>query len=456
MSERPQSQHSTDELAQLAQQVCERVAGNEQIEVCVSTTRSTTVRAYNGDVESLRSGHSAAIGIRIVAQGRQGFASAGSLDADVVADTLAAARSNVTFGESDPHQGLAEPDGVAPPGLEIADPAVLSVSDADKIEAAIDLERRCLAADSRISGVRVAAWSDGWSQAALASSAGICVQAEHGSCSIGAQPLATDGDETQIGYAGDAARRPDELDAERVVCESTELATGQLGATKPPSERVTVVLAPPVAAAFIGVVASMLSADSVLKGRSPFADRVGERIADERLRLLDDPTDPTTLGAANFDGEGLAARRNELISAGVLRGFLHNAYTARRSATSSTGSAVRSTRSLPGVGTHAPAIATGELGNDTLYASIKRGVLVRGVSGLHSGVNPTSGDFSVGAWGHRISDGELAEPFREATIASTLQRMLLDISGIGATAERLAGGMSMPPLVVADVALSGV
>lgn len=449
-------QYDTDELAQLARQVCEHAQGSEQIEVCVSTGRSTTVRAYNGDVESLRSGHSAAIGVRVITDGRQGFASAGSLDDDVVADTLAAARRNVMFGEPDPHQGLAEPDDVVPPGLDLSDPAVLSVSDADKIAAAIDLERRCLSADPRISGVRVAAWSDGWSQSALASSAGICVQSEHGSCSVGAQPLATDGDETQIGYAGDAAWRPDELDVDRVVTESTSLATGQLGATKPPSERVAVVLAPPVAAAFIGVVASVLAADSVLKGRSPFADRVGEQIADERLHLVDDPTDPTTLGAANFDGEGLAARRNPLISAGVLRGFLHNAYTARRSDTASTGSAVRGTRSLPGVGTHAPVVATGDIAAGDLYASIGDGVLVRGVSGLHSGVNPTSGDFSVGAWGHRISGGELSEPFREATIASTLQRMLLGIGGVGATAERLAGGMSMPPLVVADIALSGV
>lgn len=449
-------QYDTDELAQLARQVCEQAQGSEQIEVCVSTGRSTTVRAYNGDVESLRSGHSAAVGVRVITDGRQGFASAGSLDDDVVADTLSAARSNVMFGEPDPHQGLAESDDVAPPGLDLSDPAVLGVSDADKIAAAIDLERRCLAADPRISGVRVAAWSDGWSQSALATSTGICVQSEHGSCSVGAQPLATDGDETQIGYAGDAAWRPDELDIDRVVTESTSEATGQLGATKPPSERVTVVLAPPVAAAFIGVVASVLAADSVLKGRSPFADRVGEQIADERLHLVDDPTDPTTLGAANFDGEGLAARRNALISAGVLRGFLHNAYTARRSDTASTGSAVRGTRSIPGVGTHAPVVATGDIAADKLYASIENGVLVRGVSGLHSGVNPTSGDFSVGAWGHRIAGGQLAEPFREATIASTLQRMLLGICGIGATAEPLAGGMSMPPLVIADIALSGV
>ena len=88
MSER--RQFDTDELAQLAQRVCEQVQGDEQIEVCVSTGRSTTVRAYNGDVESLRSGRTAAIGVRVIEYGRQGFASAGSLDADVVSDTLAA------------------------------------------------------------------------------------------------------------------------------------------------------------------------------------------------------------------------------------------------------------------------------------------------------------------------------------------------------------------------------
>ncbi len=450
------SRLSPDELASLAQQVCERAVGSEQIEVCVSTGRSTTVRAYDGEVESLRSGVTAAIGVRVVEDGRQGFASAGSLDLDVVSDVLTAARRNVAFGEPDPHQCLAEPDGVEPPGLDLSDPSVLSVSDADKIAAAIDLERRCLHADPRISGVRVAAWSDGWSQSALASSTGLCVQISAGSCSVGVQPLATDGDETQIGYAGDAARRPDQLDIDRVVAESTALATGQLGATKPPSERLPVVLAPSVAAAFIDVVTSVLAADSVLKGRSPFAERVGSQIADARLNLFDDPTDPATLGAANFDGEGLAARRNALITAGVLDGYLHNAYTARRSGTASTGSAVRSARSLPGVGTHAPVVGTGDIANDELHAFVTDGVLVRGVSGLHSGVNPTSGDFSVGAWGHRISGGALAEPFREATIASTLQRMLLGICGIGATAEPLGGGMSMPPVVVADVALSGV
>ncbi|MDG2113858.1 MAG: TldD/PmbA family protein [Actinomycetota bacterium] len=443
------------ELPDLAASMIARATPDEQLEVYVSRGRSTTVNAYDGEVESLRSGTSQAIGVRVIVAGRQGFASAGSLDPDVVADTLAEARENLQFAEVDPHQGLAEPDGVPEPGLDLVDRAVLSVTEDEKIEMAIDLERRCFAADQRVSGVRTSAWSDGWGEAALASTAGISVYSEGGSCSVGVQPLAVEGDETQIGYGGDAARRPDQLDLDKVIADAVEGATGLLGATKPQSERVTVVFEPSVAAAFLGTVAGSLTGDRVLKGRSPFAERVGEDIAVSGLTLIDDPTDPRSLGADNHDGEGLASRRNVLIDAGTLGGFLHNSYTARRAGVASTGSAVRGARSTPGVGLHAMTILPGELDRDAVLAAVGEGIFVRGVNGLHSGVNPVSGDFSVGAYGHRISGGALGEPFREATIASTLQRMLLDLVIVGGDFAFLPGGTGMASLAIADISLSG-
>jgi len=447
--------NANPELPDLAASVVAGAHAGEQLEVYVSRGRSTTVKAYDGQVESLRSGTTQAIGVRVVVDGRQGFASAGSLDPDVVADTVAEARENLQFAEVDPHQGLAHPDGVPEPGLDLVDRAVLDLSEDDKIEMAIDLERRCLAGDPRITGVRTSAWSDGWGEAALASTAGIAVFSEGGSCSVGVQPLAVDGDETQIGYAGDAARRPDELDIDKVITEAVEGATGLLGATKPASDKVTVVFEPSVAAAFLGTVAGALTGDRVIKGRSPFAERLDEEIAVSSLTLVDDPTDPRSLGADNHDGEGLAARRNVLIDGGVLQRFLHNSYTARRAQASSTGSAVRGARSTPGVGLHAMTIVPGDLERDALLAAVGDGVFVRGVNGLHSGVNPVSGDFSVGAYGHHIRAGELAEPFREATIASTLQRMLFDLVHVGGDFEFLPGGTGMASLAIADISLSG-
>ena len=444
------------ELPEVADELVSLAQHNEQIEVCLSRSRSTTVKAYSGQVESVRSGMSEGVGIRVIVNGQQGFATAGSLDHQVLAHVLEEARGNLQFAESDPDQGLAEPDGVKSPNLDLVDPEVLKMSDDQKSSIAVELEQRCLSADPRVSSVRSAAWSDGWGEFALASTNGISVYAEGGSCSIGVQPLAVEGSETQIGYAGDAARRPDLLDLDRVVTEAVEGATAMLGASKPISERLTVVFEPGVTSAFLGTIAGSLTGDRVVKGRSPFAERLGEQVGASKLTLFDDPTNIDSLGADNHDGEGLAARKNMIIQNGVLSQFLHNSYTARRSGTSSTGSAVRGARSTPSVGLHALCLEPGVDDREALFKKVGNGVFVRGVNGLHSGVNPVSGDFSVGAYGHKIRNGALAEPFSEATIASTLQRMLLDVAIIGGDFEFLPNGSGMSSIAIDDIALSGM
>ena len=145
-----------------------------------------------------------------------------------------------------------------------------------------------------------------------------------------------------------------------------------------------------------------------------------------------------------------------IIEKGVLSQFLHNSYTGRRAGVSSTGSAVRGPRSTPSVGVHALCLEPGTGDRNTLFEEISSGIFVRGVNGLHSGVNQVSGDFSVGAYGHKIRDGALAEPFSEATIASTLQRMLLDVVAIGGDFEFLPGGSGMASIAIEDIALSGM
>ena len=170
-----------------------------------------------------------------------------------------------------------------------------------------------------------------------------------------------------------------------------------------------------------------LAGDAVIKGRSLFANRIGDEVAAPFITLVDDPTNPLAFGATDFDGEGLAARRTPLISAGVLQGFLHNTYTARRMGVSSTASAVRGPKSTPSVGVHAAALAPGTRSRADLIAGVDHGVLIQEVSGLHSGVNPVSGDFSTGAEGMLIAGGTLGRPVREFTIASTIQRLLHDV-----------------------------
>jgi PmbA protein len=268
-------------------------------------------------------------------------------------------------------------------------------------------------------------------------------------------PLVEEGGDTQIGSGTTAARAPSELDAERAVVDGVGRAVRLLGAVKPPSRRVTVVLDPEVTAELLAILGGTLSGDAVLKGRSLFAGREEEAVAAAPVTLVSDPTDPAAFGAGHVDGEGLARRRVPLIEAGTLRGFLYDTASGRRAGRPSTGSAARSYSSTPGVGAPALTLTPGDRGQAELIAAVGEGVYVQEVSGLHSGVNPVSGDFSVGATGLAIRGGALAEPFREATIASTLQRILLDVVEVGADHEWLPAGAAGVTLVVRDISLGG-
>ncbi|MBU6242348.1 MAG: TldD/PmbA family protein, partial [Acidobacteria bacterium] len=273
-------------------------------------------------------------------------------------------------------------------------------------------------------------------------------------CYVSVGTLADDGDETQTGFGFSVGRSPAEFDLPRAAREAADRATRLLGATKPQSKRTTVVLDPYVTAQFLRVLSGSFSGENVQKGRSFFAERMGEAVANPIITLIDDPTNPLAYSATELDGEGLAARRNVLIENGVLKTFLHSSYSARRGNTKSTGNAVRS-GGTPGVSCLAMQLTPGTATQDELIANVDDGVLVQMVQGLHSGVNPISGDFSTGASGLAIANGKVGAPVREFTIASTLQKMLLDVVAIGGDVEWLPMSATGVSLVIRDVTLSG-
>lgn len=440
--------------------IASRVAGwatdGEQVEAFVVHQRETEVRAYEGEVESLTSAESQGIGVRVIADGRQGYAYAGTLDGDAAQETLREARDNAAFAESDEFNGVAEPDGVAPADLQLYREELVSYATGDKVALAIELERATRAADSRIAGIESAEYIDTLYESAVATSTGIASVTRETGCYLATYALAEADGETQTGFGFSIGREPGELDPSAAANDAAERATRLLGATKPATQRLTVVLDPWVSAQLLGIIGHTLTGEAVLKGRSLFADRLGEEVAVDTITLIDDATNPAAFTASMADGEGLAIRGTPLISDGVLTGFLHNSYSGRRSGTASTGSAVRAGfKSAPSVGAHALALNPGDRSQTDLIADIGEGFLVQGVAGLHSGVNPVSGDFSTGAEGLRIRDGELAEPIREVTIASTLQRLLQDVVAIGNDTEWLPMNAAGVTLVVADVTMSG-
>jgi len=232
-------------------------------------------------------------------------------------------------------------------------------------------------------------------------------------------------------------------------------ATRLWGAKKPASQRTQVLLDPWVTEQLLGIIGATLSGEAVIKGRSLFAGRLKQQIATSSITLVDDPTNPDAFTAGEADGEGLATRRNVLIESGQLQKFVHNSYTARRLNTTSTGSAVRGVASTPTAGCQALSLLPGTKSQAELCAMAGDGVLIQSVSGLHSGVNPVSGDFSTGAEGLRIKDGSPAEPLKEFTIASTIQKLLLNISQVGNDLQWLPMRSAGVSLLIDDVTVSG-
>lgn len=445
-----------DDVQRIADRVVAQARQGEQVEVVVSWGRDTEVRAYGGEVEHFVSAESAGVGIRVIHDRRQGLGWVGALHDDAVAACLSEARDNATFSSPDPNAGLAEPDGVAPAELELLDERLAEVPTDNKIAAAIELEAAVRRGDPRVVGVESADYADSMAATAISSTTGVRVAGAESSAYLGAYALAADDDGTTTGFGHTVARGFEGLDLSAAASDAVERSVRLLGAQKAPSRRLTVVLDPYVTSQLLGVVAEMLSGEAVLRGRTPFADRVGEAIGSPLLTLVDDATDPSAPTASDVDGEGLACRTVPLITEGRLDGFLHNAYTARALGERSTGSAHRgSFRGAPSVGPHVVTLRPGSTASDDLLAQAGDGLWVHELVGLHSGVNPVSGDLSVGVEGQLLRNGTPVGPVREVTIASTVQRLLDDVIAVGDDLTYFPWDATGVSLVIADVMMSG-
>jgi PmbA protein len=448
------------ELLELAESVVARATGDEQIEVYATKGVDAEIRAYQGEIESLSSATSAGIGVRVLVDGeggpRVGSAWAGSLEESAVEAALAEARDNLRFASPDEYLCFASPDGVAPASLDLFDATVSSTPMDDKIAMAIELERIVRGADARIRQVEVATYNDYVAESAIASTTGVRASTRRSGAYLSVEAIAGDGDDSQTGWGLSVGRGPGDLDVNQAADDAVVRAVRLLGARKPSTMRTTVVFDPRSAATLLALIGSALSGDAVVRGRSFFADRLGDEVAAGSMTLVDDPTDPRHFAATPFDGEGLATRRNVLIEAGRLRGFVYDTVSARRAGVTSTGSAARGgIGGTPSAACRALQLAPGTLDQAEILREIGDGMLVFSLNGVHSGVNTVSGDFSVGVTGLMVRNGEVAEPVREATVASTLQRMLLDVTHVGSDVEWLPGVAAGQSLAIADIAVSG-
>jgi len=447
-------------LSELAGRAVEQAvaAGAGDAEAYASEAENREVRAHGGEVESLAAATRRGLGLRVWIGGRVGYGFGTDLSVPGVAAIAARAVEAARAADEDRFAGPPGAAGEAPVLDGLSDPSRAEWPAARIADLALAVERSALQADSRVVGVEEAVYFDSAERVAIAASSGTGGEYETSSCYAYLQALAEGktGRETGLGF--DLGRGPAGLDPAAVGREGAERATEMIGSAKPPSRSCPVVLDPTVAASFVGLLGNALGADSVQRGRSPLAERLGEEVAGEAFVLHDDGLDPGGFATAPFDAEGTPRRRTPLVEAGRLQTFLYDSYTARRGGVASTGNAGRSGyRTPPRVSATNLIVSPGSASFEQLLREAGEGVFVNDVAGLHSGVNPVSGVFSVGASGLAIRGGERAEPLREFTIASDLVSMLRAVRTAGSEPRWVpfGGSVSAPPLLIGEMTVSG-
>jgi len=446
-----------DELLAVLDRVVAQAEPGEGVEAFGVDETETNVRAWGGEVESLSSARTRGVGVRVLRDGRMGYAYTAVLEESALTQALADARRNAAVAGPDDANALPEARAAAPLP-EVAVDGFEDVPAARKVALALELEAAVRAVGGEVKGVDTAAYADAVTTAAIASTTGVRQAYRRTDATIFAEVLAERDGATTSAYGLDMRRHPDALDVAAVAAEGVERATRLLGGRKPASAKIAVVLDPFATASLLGVIAGALTAEAVQKGRSLFAGRVGERVGSERVTLVDDGRLIAGPAASPWDGEGVPSGRTALIEGGVLRGFLHNTYTACKDGVASTGNASRAGfMSPPGLAPTNLFLEPGELSAEELFAQAGTAFYCQQIMGVHSGANAVSGDISVGAAGLMIRDGAFAEPVREATIGGTIPGLLDGLVAVGRDLRFLpfGGGMGGALLLIDGLTLAG-
>lgn len=463
------------ELRALAEQAVDmaRRAGASDAEAVAFEGDEFSVHVRLGEVDELTESGSRALGLRVFFEAKGGQRTANTSTSDLSKDGIARLVSGAVelakVTGVDPFAGLPEREAF---GTLAVDELALYFEDIGSVppEERIAIAKRCEAAalgsDTRIQNSRGAGFDLSTSRRVMVNSRGFAGDYRRSYCGVSATPIAQDASGMQTGYWYSSARTPRLLESpEEIGRTAAERALRKLGARRIPTGRYPVVFPPEVSR---GLMANLLHAadgDAIYRNASMFAGKLGEQAAGENITVVDDGTmvfdhvlaDGTTLragglGTSPFDGDGLPTRRTVVVERGVLKELLLNTYTARKLNMKSNGKASRGLAGAPGIGGGNYFLEPGELTQEQIVGDVGRGLYVLGTMGF--GVNLVTGDYSQGATGLWIENGELTHAVEEITIAGNLKDMFRNVSAIGNDLE-FRGAGAVPTVRIEGMTVAG-
>ena len=446
------------DLRDLAQDIVHRaMAGGATAAECVireGDEFSTVVRM--GQVETLKESGSKSIGVRVFNGKRAASTYSSDFSRDGLDRMVKSALELAKITSEDPFSGLPEPAqlGSIPGNLDLYSADVYSLPGEERINYARRAEKAALDFDPRIKNSEGGSFDAATGHKILANSHGFCGEYQKSYCSVAAVPIArSESGAMQRDYWYAVARSLGRLESpEHVGKVAAQRTIRRLGARKAKTAHVPVVFDPLIATSIIGHIFEGVEGDSVYRGASFLAGKLGQKIAGDRVTVIDDGTMPGGFGTSPFDGEGVPTRRTVVVEHGVLKSYLLNTYTAKKLGLQTTANASRGLAGTPGIGPGNYFLQPGAKTPQQIISEIKDGLYV--TEFLGHGANLVTGDYSRGASGLWISGGELTFPVEEITVAGNLKEMFFNISEIGNDLE-FRGAMACPTIRIDGLTVGG-
>jgi PmbA protein len=454
---------STLDLRQLAIDTVERAlaAGAADAEVVIAEGDEFEALIRLGEVERLKESGSRAIGIRVYYSSPEGMRTAVTSSTDFSDDGISRLVSGAVelakITTPDPFAGLPEREafGSLDGELGLYDENVYALPPAERIEWAKRAEAAALAYDPAvITNSKGAGFDAATGHKILANSRGFVGEYRRSYCSIDAAPIAQTADgKMQRDHWYSSARSVAQLESpESVGREAARRAIRRIGAKPVATQQVPIVFSPEIARSLIGHIFEAASGSAIYHQSSFFVGRLGQQVAAETITVIDDGTIPGGFGTSPFDAEGLPTRRTVIVENGILKTYLLNTYMGRKLGMASTGNASRGLAGTPGIGSHNLFLVAGSMTPEELLAGVPSGLYVTELIG--QGVNMVTGDYSRGASGLWIENGELTYPVEEITIAGNLKDIFQNITAI-ANDLVFRGSVASPTLRVDGMMIAG-
>lgn len=422
--------------------------GATEAEIIIRQRTEFSVGVRLGNVERLKESTDQGLGLRVLIDGRQASVSGSDFSREAMTSLIEEAVELARLTSPDDTAGLPEPQELATeiPDLDLYDQAIEELSTEEQIEMALRAERAAQEYSNQIINFDGGGFDSAYGMGILANSLGFAGEFRTTSCSLTLVPVAAEGGKMQRDYWYDVRRKISAMDSpEKIGVTAAKRTLRKLGGKSVPTQAVPVVLEPTMARDLLGDVFNAVSGESIFRKASFLVGQLGERVANERLTVIDDGTLPRGLGSRPFDAEGLPTRRTVVIRNGVLESYLLNTYTARKLGLRSTANAGRGLTGAPGVDAGNFYIEPGPHSPHEIIKSLSKGFLITELLGF--GVNVVTGDYSRSASGIWIENGELTFPVQGVTIAGNLKEMLNSIEMIGNDLD-FRGSVVSPTLLI--------